>query len=254
MNMMIRILFVGFVLFCAVPSQALEQYCDGEICFHQPDLQVTFLLNEGCSVGGSLQACIDTVKSAMEVWNSPDCSGLELVFGGTTPRVDIGYSQENPDANINLIYVENTGWPHSPANPRVGTISYDGASGAVLDYDIEVNNQYLTPTEVDLHNILARDFGMALGFDKDSGGADSIMQISSGGAEKVLSDGDTQALCALYPLPEHEPPRSGCNCGMKSGSAAGGLLLLLVSIARLRGRRSRRDRSPGGRTRCRKTK
>jgi hypothetical protein len=242
------------MLFCAFPAQALEQACEGEICFQQPGLQVTFLLNESCTVGGSLQACIDSVESAMDVWNAPECSDLEILFGGTTPRLDIGYSQENPDANINLIYVQDAGWPHSSANPRVGTMAYDGQSGEILDYDIEVNNQYLAPSEVDLHNILARDFGMALGFEKTTGDADSIMWVSSGESKRVLSAGDTQALCRLYPLSEHQPPRSGCSCGGAPASTIGSLLVLLLSIGRLRGRRSRRDRSPGGRIRCRRTK
>ena len=114
-------------------------------------------------------------------------------------EVAIGYSQENPDANINLIIVLDAGWSHAQTNPRVSTLAYDGQSGAVLDYDIEVNNQYYTLNEVDLHNILARDLGMALGFDKNSGDPDSIMQVSSSGQKQVLSAGDTQALCQLFP-------------------------------------------------------
>lgn len=251
---MIRIVVAGFLIISAFPAQALEQACEGEVCFHQPGLQVTFLLNEGCTAGGSLQTCIDSVESAMEVWNASECSDLEILFGGTTPRVDIGYSLENPEANINLIYVQDAGWPHSSANPRVGTIAYDGQSGAVLDYDIEVNNQYLTPTEVDLHNMLARDFGMALGFDKTTGDTESIMQVSSSEAKKTLSADDSQALCQLYPLSEHQPPRSGCSCRTNLGSSSGSLFLLLVSIVLLRGRRSRRDCSLGGRIRCRRRK
>lgn len=265
------------VILYAVPVYALQQACEDEICYHQPEHQVTFMLNEGCTAGGSLQACIQAVESAMEAWNAPECSDMEILFGGTTPRVDIGYSQENPDANINLIYVLDAGWSYAQTNPRVSTMAYDGQSGAVLDYDIEVNNQYFTLTEVDLHNILARDLGMALGFDKNSGGPDSVMLVSSGGQKKTLSPGDTQALCELYPLSEHEPPHSGCGCGSgfyspgssqgalyrpgssrgtgpASGSGLTALLLLLVSTARRRGRRSRRDRSPGGRTRCPRTR
>ena len=240
----------------ALPVYALEQACEGDICYHQPEHQVTFMLNEGCTAGGSLQTCIDAVESAMDAWNTPECSDLRLLFGVTTPRVEIGNSQENPDANINLIYVLDSGWPHAQTNPRVSTMAYDGESGAVFDYDIEVNNQYVTLTEVDLHNILARDFGMALGFDKTSGDPDSVMQVSSGGQKKTLSPDDAQALCQLYPLPEHEPPRSECSCQVFSGPGSGltVLLLLLFSIARRRGRRSRRDRSPGGRTRCPRTK
>ena len=246
---------MGILILSAVPAYALDQACEGGVCYHQPVNAVTFVLNEGCTVGGSLQACIDGVKSALEVWNSPECSDMQLLYGGTTPRVDIGYSQENPEANVNLIYVLDTGWSDAPTNPRVSTMAYDGQSGAVLDYDIEVNNQYVTLTEVDLHNILARDFGMALGFDKNSGDADSIMQLSSGEAKQTLSAGDAQALCALYPLSDPQPPRSGCSCGgTPPGSLAGFALVVLVSIVRRRGRRSRCDRSPGGRIRCLKMK
>jgi hypothetical protein len=77
------------------------------------------------------------------------------------------------------------------------------------------------------------------------------MQVSSSETKKILSSGDSQALCQLYPLSEHQPPRSGCSCGTKRRSV---FLLLLVSIVLLRGRRSRRDRSPGGRIRCRRRK
>ena len=256
---MVRLIpWTGIVMVAlyAVPVYALEQVCEADFCYHQPRHQVTFMLNEGCTAGGSLQICIDAVESAMDAWNTPECSDLRLLFGGTTPRVDIGYSQENPDANINLIYVLDTGWSHSQTNPRVSTMSYDGQNGTILDYDIEVNNQYFTLTEVDLHNILARDLGMALGFDKDSGDPDSIMQVASGEQKQVLSPADAQALCQLYPLPEHEPPSSGCSCQVFSGPGSGlaVLFLLLFSIDRRRGRRSRRDRSPGGRTRCPRTK
>jgi hypothetical protein len=254
MGMSRLMISTGIMLCCVFPVHALEQRCEGEVCLHQPGLQVTFLLNENCSVGGSQQTCIDSVNSAMEVWNAPECSDLEILFRGTTPRVDIGYSQENPDDNINLIYVVDADWSHTTDSPRVGTITHDMNSGAILDYDVEVNNQYLTPTEDDLHNMLARDFGMALGFDKNSGEADSIIKLSLGEAKKTLTAGDSQALCQLYPLSEHEPPRSsGCICGTTRGSMSG-CLFLLVSIVLLRGRRSRRDRSPGGRTRCRRTR
>jgi uncharacterized protein (TIGR03382 family) len=137
----------------------------------------------------------------------------------------------------------------------VGTKTHDVNSGAILDYDIEVNNQHLTPTDVDLHNMLARDFGMALGFDKNSGDADSVMQESTDGVKRTLSAADTQVLCALYPPSEYKPPRSGgCSSGGVPGSTTGLLLVLLFSIARRRGRRSRRDRNPGGQTRCRRTR
>jgi hypothetical protein len=259
-------LFALPMLLCAYQAPALEQECREEICYHQPRRTVTFLLHEGCTVGGSLQACMDAVQSAMDSWNAPDCSDMEILLGGTTPRVDIGYSEENPDDNINLIYVLDSGWNHAPTNPRVATKSFDPNSGAIVDFDVEVNNQYFTLSGVDLHNLLARDLGIALGFDKDSGGPDSVMLASSSPQKKILSPGDTQALCQLYPLPGPQPLPSGCSCGAlhRPGSSPGSApspgfewmvpILWLVSTARRRGRRSRRDRSPGGRIHRPKTR
>ncbi len=228
-------LVVGCLCAWAWPAGALEQVCKQEdgYCLQQPERRVVFRLNESCDVGGSLERCIDMVKSALQVWNTPECSDMKLVYDGTTPRTDIGYDADHPDQNMNLILVQGENWSHEPSSRRVTTIAYDSSNGNIVDFDIEVNNVNHDIDEVTLHNLLAREFGAALGFE-DSDDATSVMYgfYELEDEERNLSEDDIESLCLLYPAPGAPPlPSSGCGCTFGGDSPDFSLLLCLLALA-----------------------
>ena len=103
------------------------------------------------------------MESAIDYWNSPECSDMLLVYGGTTPRTDVGYDEDNTDENINLIIWRELAWELDPRAILIAALTVDTSNGMAVDCDIEMNGYKYLFSETDIENLLIEEFGHAIG-------------------------------------------------------------------------------------------
>ena len=88
---------------------------------------------------------------------------MVLVYGGTTPRTDVGYSEDNADENINLIIWREFAWEQNPRAILIATLTVDTSNGMAVDCDIEMNGYKYLLSETNIENLLIDEFGHAIG-------------------------------------------------------------------------------------------
>jgi predicted Zn-dependent protease len=206
------------------------------------DRTITFMVNENCSSRMTQAGCLAGVLSAMEEWNSPECSDLQIVLGGTTPRTDVGFDLDNPEDNINLILWQDSQWVYRPGTVAMTTVTYHATEGRIVDADLELNGlSYDYETEAAVHNALLHELGHMIGLDnsKDPG---SVMFSDSTDLAKTtkntLSHDDIDAICFVYPsggeTPEDgggdDPEDQGGGCNSTGGTGAPCQYLLILPM------------------------
>ena len=72
------------------------------VCLWWNSRTMTYYINETCSVDTQLNNCLNAVQAAFNAWNGHACTDMQVVYGGSTPRDDVGYNQSKTN-NINLI-------------------------------------------------------------------------------------------------------------------------------------------------------
>jgi hypothetical protein len=254
------------VLLVCGEAQAYSRSRDADngVCLWWKPRMMTYFINETCSVDTQLSDCIAAVQAAFDTWNGYACTDMQIFYGGTTPRRDVGYEQSKTN-NINLVVWLESDWqthecPPDKAvcrDPRaiaLTTTTYDTYTGQIVDTDIEANGEGFafstqTPTQVmDIHNTMAHEAGHTLGLDHSRDREATMWEVATSGEiqKRDLTQDDIDGLCFVYPAGEStpryylsggnqilcymDPPDDDCGCNTQQ---PGGLVLLLIGIGLL---------------------
>lgn len=199
----------------------------------------------------------ETIQTAVEVWNEPDCSDFQFVYAGET---EVG--EHDPDDGLNVVAFQSEAWPYASSSLAITSVTAR-LDGTIIDADLELNeaeNEFglveRDGEEVwDLPNTVTHEAGHMLGLDHtDVEGATMEFDTRPGETEKRdLADDDVEGLCTIYPAGEEpEPPEDddgeGCCTSTTVPVRAGWFPGLIMAAAACSMRvRDRRRRGGGGR-------
>ena len=242
------------------------------------EFPIPYKINEVGSAEVPLRSAVyEAIKKGFQVWPAVPCTCLTFSYGGTTSDTFVGYDQKNPDEDINLVVFRRS-WRYQASALAVTTNIFDKATGRVVAFDLELNNDdyrytvngkpYAGQGTVDIQNTVTHEVGHVLGLDH-SDVADSTMHPTASLGEtskRTLEDDDKEGLCRIYPKENgcgRDGPPLGTNgqnldrgCGCSSSKAdvrpvpillAAGLWLLLLTSIRRRRRRAHSTRRGAGR-------
>jgi MYXO-CTERM domain-containing protein len=261
------------ILFLSAP-EAYAYRCSRTAIDAGPSLiweqrRIEWLLDSELTSDLAGEEVIAAVQASFAAWNEPECSDLELVFGGLRDGLMAGAPRNGPQENAVLFVA---GWPYDPAVIALTTNAYDPQTGIVRDGDIEINDSGFTfvdatagctPTSktMDLQNTITHEVGHLIGLDHPPSTPEFEEATMFGSAppcesqKRTLAQDDIDGLCAIYPagqptqqcfLPEapsflvveEDDGFGGCACSASEG-AGGAIGLALLGIPLLTRRRSR---------------
>jgi hypothetical protein len=217
------------------------------------------------------------VRKSFQQWLAVDCGGgkhpsIALWDAGDfSGPLECDTPEYNPTApNANAWILRDADWPYHDAGSRFAhtTVTYDSATGRILDADVELDSSgvELTTSDdtivADLESITTHEAGHFLGLG-DSSDPDATMSAAYSPASRQarsLAPDDVAGICALYPpardvpactdpSPSHGFSRycagtahdSGCGLA-RAGGASDGAFASVAAAAFLALRRRRAAR------------
>ncbi|HTS83163.1 MAG TPA: myxosortase-dependent metalloprotease, MXAN_2677/MXAN_2678 family [Myxococcaceae bacterium] len=257
------VLLAGLLLGQASTPSVRTRTNDGLHCLHWPVAagargQLTWVQSSaGDPVLGA--GALDAVTRSGQTWETQlqACGDLDLVEGTRSSSRSIGYLTGGPNENLTLFRSQlcssvvpgndpcvaaNTCanaydcWDHPADTVALTTTTYQVATGALLDADVEINAASATPTIVDsppcapsalstscvandVQNAMTHELGHFLGL-AHSPDPSSTMYASEPIGEtskRVLDPGSKQFVCDVYPQGQ-----ASQDCGASSGGTTGG--------------------------------
>jgi len=227
-----------------------------------PDSCLKVYINEEGSDDVDDGSDIDAVKASLDEWNKVECSPATMSFAGFTNITKTGHTGEEPVVNI-VIWREKK-WPYTNRPVAYTAVTYNPASGEIVDADIEFNGQDFVFTtdpikehwKIDIQNAATHELGHVLGLDHSDDEL-STMHLAAGPGEyhkRSLNEDDIEGLCTIYPdngkqcvqvvpqdvysdYPDTKEP-GGCAAGPRGAAGVAPLLLGLAGLLAWRGRRS----------------
>jgi hypothetical protein len=167
------------------------------------------------------------ISDSMQPWNDLDCSGVGLIYEGTTSSNVVGFSNTGPNGNL-IVFQDDLGeWLYQPDILALTTLTFCSAEGGlckfrgqILDGDIEFNgreepfsaNEQSLADHHDFVNTLTHELGHFIGLDH-SLEPESTMYFSAPieEIEKRTLDIDDQAgFCEIYETCEASDACSAC--------------------------------------------
>jgi hypothetical protein len=208
-----------------------EQHCakDSNDCVTSgrelfwPTSCVTF----DAQVDGSIKRGIDAdtlttvTAQAFAPWLRADCAGtapsLEVGTLGPVECAESGFNENARNANIVMFRDDEWPYPGSIDSYAMTIVSYDPATGKIVDADIEINSADFELTTdglglgVDLQTVLTHEAGHFLGLSHAApGDLDATMHAHWNGRGielRTLSADDAAGICELFP-PQKRAPRA----------------------------------------------
>jgi len=239
--------------FSPAPAGAFERSRDPDnesVCLWWKSRSIVYYINESCSDDMNIEHCLRAVQDAFQVWNVVPGADFQLVYGGTTPRRDVGFDEQNWSNNINLVIWYEDSWLGGDRSAiALTTNTYDSSNGEIVDADIEMNGVYFTfstpessYTITDIQNTLVHEVGHVVGLDHSSDSNASMFATAQQGEtiKRDLSQDDTDGMSFIYPLNAStplcgDPPAErGCRCQTVGAIPLAGLLLALLFFIALR--------------------
>ena len=214
--------------------------------------ELSFRVSRRLSRAGHQDDVARTVSEAFAGWAGLPCSRF-VVEGDVESR---GHEQpDGADGTSDLVLVERD-WPHDPGFAGVTLVTYDTATGAILDADVFLNGvdyafevDPTSPDTYDVGNVLTHELGHLFGLGHSELLDATMYAVSRPGeiAKRSLDADDAAGFAALYEGAPGErgsgaaglvdTPASG-GCGVASGApSTAGLALLLTVFLGLRRRR-----------------
>ncbi len=174
-----------------------------------PSSCVTYHLHEAGHSELDQEETFTALRASFEAWNEPECSYLNLKYGGLTDESTVQFNQRNLNENVNLVVFREEGWAYSPGVLALTSVTFDPTQGIIYDSDMEINAQDYSwsvseegvPGRIDLRNTITHEAGHFLGLDH-SGVAAATMAASAPPGEtkkRSLDEDDIEGLCSIYP-------------------------------------------------------
>jgi len=194
---------------------------DDDGCFiYGPKLHwPTNCLSFSMQLDGSAKSAIDletaraVVEAAFETWRGADCGG------GVTPSFSIvstgdvecrlpEYNQHQPNANI--VMFRDDAWPHDAVLNPIGltTVTYEVATGKIVDADIELNTFQFHFTlvddpsaQADLAGVVTHEIGHFLGLSHARVASATMFETALPNQldMRTLEPDDVAGVCDIYP-------------------------------------------------------
>lgn len=215
--------------------------------------------------GYPFSAVQEAVRESFAPWEEVECSYFHFEETAPASCDDVGFCQYG--GNMNLLIWQATDWKvdkfHVENAMALTTLSYDDASGQILDADVEFNAEFFDfgmngeQHLSDIRNTATHEIGHMLGLDHSyMAGATMNPSAQPGDIDKRdLTDDDAAGLCELYPLnadpdiceppynrldldcssescnkPSNDNSGSFCSAGPDTGSTKPGMILSLLTF------------------------
>lgn len=242
----------------------------------------------GNDVGVDTVAVDRALGRGVAAWTALGCSDLEVSLGIETTDVVVGFdwhAGSDDPSNQNIVVFRNAAaddpvdaWLHTFGALAITTVTFESASGRLLDADIEVNDVSFDftacdPEEAscivvfDLENTLTHEIGHVIGLDhppsSEPGAVEATMFASASEGDvgkRTLASDDEAGACTIYPAAEvtgecfgvgrGTPPavrfsQSWCAQGAQGAEVSAALpLVLLLGLGRGRSGKGRAHRDP----------
>jgi hypothetical protein len=240
----------------------------------------------GNDVGVDSVAVDRALSRGVAQWTGLSCSDLDVSLGVETTDLVVGFdwhAGSDDPSNQNIVVFRDAApddpvdaWLHTFGALAITTVTFESASGRLLDADIEVNDVSFDftacdPEEAscvvvfDLENTLTHEIGHVIGLDhppsSEPGAVEATMFASASEGDvgkRTLASDDEAGACTIYPAGDvtgecfgvgrGTPPavrfsQSWCAQGEQADSVALPLALLL-GLARGRSGKGRAHRDP----------
>ena len=240
------------------------------------------------------QGAFQAISRSGQTWQTQlqACGNLDLTEGSHSSSRFVGYTQGGQNENLVLFRNElcsvpsgdpclaagtcgnaHDCWDHGSTIIGLTTSTYVGATGEVLDADVELNAASTTPTIVDsppcppgapstscvandVQNAVTHEFGHVLGLAHSPDPSSTMYATEPLGetSKRTLDPGSKQFVCDVYPSGQASRDCTssggggggggggGCSSAGDPGAVGPGLLLLLLALV---ARRSRAAGSAG---------
>jgi hypothetical protein len=184
-----------------------------------PDACVTYAVQDKGSPlrGISAYETDQVMRNAFSAWLGADCPGgghpsigVVPLGGASCDKVEFNAPRSGRplSANANLVIYRDEEWPYEDERFVIArtSITFDPATGAIFDADIEINsfaNEFSTSdTQVsnDLQSVLTHEVGHFLGLDHSKVENATMLadyELSNLGARTLSSD-DKAGICSIY--------------------------------------------------------
>ena len=220
----VRLMLGIALLLCVFPhsawawEQSMTCYEVGEDCedglepyptfWETPCVQV--YLNEDGTDQLEFDQVESIVRTAVDAWNVPESSSLQMYYAGLTNETRVGYNVYT-SRNANIIVFRDDAWKEDPSIMALTSVIYRNSSGKIYDADMEINTYLyhfgiVTPRSpkgvIDLQNTITHELGHVVGLDHSSVESATMYPYSTAGVTymQTLDEDDVEAISTIYPL------------------------------------------------------
>ena len=152
---------------------------------------------------------VAALEESFEAWNAVECSGLEMVFAGTTDEDRVGFlNSAGLSGNANVLLVRSDRWDHMRGVLALTSVTFSPSDGKIVDADIEINSVDFTLTtgdqrvRIDIANTMTHEAGHFLGLDHTTIDDATMFPTAPLGetSKRSLDQDDIDGVCDAYPV------------------------------------------------------